>query len=93
MAVREAVDMMWLPRLDEFKPQMIFVSAGFDAHREDDLGNMGLVEDDYAWLTQQIRAVAKRHAKGRIVSSLEGGYNLSALGRSVVAHVRALADI
>ena len=93
MAVREAVDMMWLPRLDEFKPEMIFVSAGFDAHREDDLGNMGLVEDDYTWLTQQIRAVAKRHAKGRIVSSLEGGYNLSALGRSVVAHVRALADI
>jgi acetoin utilization deacetylase AcuC-like enzyme len=93
MAVREAVDMMWLPRLDEFKPQMIFVSAGFDAHREDDLGNMGLVEDDYAWLTEQIRAVAKRHAKGRIVSTLEGGYNLSALGRSVVAHVRALADI
>ena len=93
MAVREAVDMMWLPRLDEFKPQMIFVSAGFDAHREDDLGNMGLVEDDYTWLTEQIRAVAKRHAKGRIVSSLEGGYNLSALGRSVVAHVRALADI
>jgi acetoin utilization deacetylase AcuC-like enzyme len=93
MAVRDAVDMMWLPRLDEFKPQMIFVSAGFDAHREDDLGNMGLVEDDYTWLTQQIRAVAKRHAKGRIVSSLEGGYNLSALGRSVVAHVRALADI
>jgi acetoin utilization deacetylase AcuC-like enzyme len=93
MAVRDAVDMMWLPKLDEFKPQMIFVSAGFDAHREDDLGNMGLVEDDYAWLTQQIRAVAKRHAKGRIVSSLEGGYNLSALGRSVVAHVRALADI
>jgi acetoin utilization deacetylase AcuC-like enzyme len=72
---------------------MIFVSAGFDAHREDDLGNMGLVEDDYAWLTEQIRAVAKRHAKGRIVSTLEGGYNLSALGRSVVAHVRALADI
>jgi len=93
MAVREAVDMMWLPRLDEFKPQMIFVSAGFDAHREDDLGNMGLVEEDYAWLTEQIRAVAKRHAQGRIVSTLEGGYNLSALGRSVVAHVRALADI
>ncbi|KQR84464.1 deacetylase [Burkholderia sp. Leaf177] len=93
MAVREAVDMMWLPKLDEFKPEMIFVSAGFDAHREDDLGNMGLVEDDYTWLTEQIRAVAKRHAKGRIVSSLEGGYNLSALGRSVVAHVRALAEI
>lgn len=93
MAVREAVDIMWLPKLDEFKPEMIFVSAGFDAHREDDLGNMGLVEDDYTWLTQQIRSVADRHANGRIVSCLEGGYNLSALGRSVVAHVRALADI
>jgi acetoin utilization deacetylase AcuC-like enzyme len=93
MAVREGVDMMWLPRLDEFKPEMIFVSAGFDAHREDDIGNMGLVEGDYAWLTEQIRDVAKRHARGRIVSCLEGGYNLSALGRSVVAHVRALAEI
>jgi acetoin utilization deacetylase AcuC-like enzyme len=93
MAMREAVDMMWLPALDAFKPEMIFVSAGFDAHREDDLGGMALVEDDYTWLTDQIRAVAARHAKGRIVSSLEGGYNLSALGRSVVAHLRSLAEI
>lgn len=93
MDVREAIDIMWLPRLHEFKPEMVFVSAGFDAHREDDLGNLGLVEDDYAWITEQIREVAKRHAKGRIVSCLEGGYNLSALGRSVVAHLRALADI
>ncbi|MBN3758950.1 histone deacetylase family protein [Paraburkholderia sp. Tr-20389] len=93
MVVREAIDMIWLPRLDAFKPQMLFVSAGFDAHREDDLGNMALVEDDYAWITQQIRQVADKYAKGRIVSCLEGGYNLSALGRSVVAHVRALADI
>jgi acetoin utilization deacetylase AcuC-like enzyme len=93
MAVREAIDLMWLTRLDEFKPEMIFVSAGFDAHREDDLGNMGLVEDDYAWITRKVREVAERHAKGRIVSCLEGGYNLSALGRSVVAHVRALADL
>jgi len=93
MEVREAIDLMWLPRLDAFKPQMVFVSAGFDAHREDDLGNMGLVEDDYAWITAQIRAVADRHAQGRIVSCLEGGYNLSALGRSVVAHLRVLAGI
>ncbi|CAG4904968.1 histone deacetylase family protein [Paraburkholderia gardini] len=93
MVMREAVDLMWLPRLHEFKPEMLFVSAGFDAHREDDLGNMGLVEDDYTWLTQQIRDIAARYAQGRIVSTLEGGYNLSALGRSVVAHVRALADI
>jgi acetoin utilization deacetylase AcuC-like enzyme len=93
MAVREAVDMMWLPRLHEFKPEMLFISAGFDAHREDDLGNMGLVEDDYAWITDQMREIAKRYAHGRIVSCLEGGYNLSALGRSVVAHVRSLAGI
>jgi acetoin utilization deacetylase AcuC-like enzyme len=91
--VREAIGMTWLPRLEAFKPEMIFISAGFDAHREDDLGNMGLVEDDYAWITDQVRRVAERHAHGRIVSSLEGGYNLSALGRSVVAHVRALAGI
>ena len=93
MVMREAVDLMWLPRLHEFKPEMLFVSAGFDAHREDDLGNMGLVEDDYTWLTRQILDIAARYAQGRIVSTLEGGYNLSALGRSVVAHVRALADI
>jgi acetoin utilization deacetylase AcuC-like enzyme len=93
MAVREAVDMMWLPRLDAFRPQMLFVSAGFDAHREDEIGNMGLVEADYEWLTEQICAVARRHAQGRIVSCLEGGYNLSALGRSVVAHLRVLAGL
>jgi len=93
MVMREAVDLMWLPRLHAFKPEMLFVSAGFDAHREDDLGNMGLVEDDYAWLTELIRDIAERYAKGRIVSTLEGGYNLSALGRSVVAHVRTLAGI
>ncbi len=92
-AVREAVERTWLPRLHAFKPAMIFVSAGFDAHREDDLGNMGLVEDDYAWLTAQICDMADRYAQGRIVSCLEGGYNLSALGRSAVAHVRALAGI
>jgi acetoin utilization deacetylase AcuC-like enzyme len=92
-SVREAIDMIWLPRLEAFKPEMIFVSAGFDAHREDDLGNMGLVESDYSWITEQVRGIAVRHAHGRIVSCLEGGYNLSALGRSVVAHVRALAGI
>ncbi len=93
MAGREAVDLMWLPRLDAFRPQMLFVSAGFDAHREDDIGGMGLVEADYEWLTQQICEVARRHAQGRIVSCLEGGYNLSALGRSVVALLRVLAGV
>ncbi len=93
MDVRELIEMMWIPRLEAFKPEMIFISAGFDAHREDDLGQMGLVEQDYAWITQRIKDVARRHAKGRIVSSLEGGYNLSALGRSVEAHIRVLADL
>ena len=93
MAVREMIDMMWTPQLDEFKPQMLFISAGFDAHREDDLGQLGLVEADYTWITQRIKAVADRDAQGRIVSCLEGGYALSALGRSVVAHLRVLADV
>ncbi|WP_114810205.1 histone deacetylase family protein [Paraburkholderia kururiensis] len=93
MAVREAVDVLWLPRLHDFKPEMIFISAGFDAHREDDLGNMGLVEDDYTWITDRVRDIANRYARGRIVSCLEGGYNLSALGRSAVAHIRSLADV
>ena len=88
--VRELVDQQWLPKLFEFRPQMIFISAGFDAHRDDDLGQMGLVEADYAWMTEQIMAVAEDVAHSRIVSSLEGGYNLPALAKSVVAHVRAL---
>ena len=93
MDVREMIEMFWIPRLEEFKPQMIFISAGFDAHRDDDLGQLGLVEQDYAWITQRLKDVARRHAKGRIVSSLEGGYNLRALARSVEAHIRVLADL
>ncbi len=92
-AVREMIERVWLPRLEAFKPEMIFISAGFDAHRDDELGQMGLVEADYAWITQQLKAVAARHSKGRIVSSLEGGYNLKALARSVEAHIRVLADL
>jgi acetoin utilization deacetylase AcuC-like enzyme len=91
--VRKMITETWLPRLREFKPELILISAGFDAHREDDLGQMGLVEDDYVWMTQRLKEVAKESAGGRIVSCLEGGYNLSALGRSVVAHVKALADL
>ena len=93
MDIRELIEIMWIPRLEAFKPQMIFISAGFDAHREDELGQMNLTEQDYAWITERIKNVAKRHAKGRIVSALEGGYNLSALGRSVEAHIRVLADL
>jgi acetoin utilization deacetylase AcuC-like enzyme len=92
-AIRELIEMMWMPRLEEFKPQMVFISAGFDAHREDDLGQLGLVESDYEWITQRIKALAERHAQGRIVSCLEGGYNLSALARSVAAHIRVLAEL
>jgi len=93
MDVRELIEAMWMPRLEEFAPQMIFVSAGFDAHREDDLGQLGLTENDFAWITSRIRDVARRHARGRIVSMLEGGYNLDALARSVEAHIRVLADL
>jgi len=91
--VREIVEYQWLPRLEKFRPEMIFISAGFDAHREDDLGMLGLVEADYEWITERIVALAARHAGGRIVSCLEGGYNLGALARSVAAHVRVLAGV
>ena len=93
MDVREIIEMTWMPRLEEFKPEMIFISAGFDAHREDDMGQLGLVEQDYAWITQRIKDVARRFSMGRIVSCLEGGYVMSALSRSVEAHVRVLADL
>ena len=91
--VRDLVRDHWLPALHAHRPQMLFVSAGFDAHREDEMASMGLVEADYAWITRQLVEVAQHHAKGRIVSCLEGGYALSALGRSVVAHLKALAGI
>ncbi len=91
--VREIVLDNWLPALHEQRPEMIFISAGFDAHREDEMAQMGLVEADYAWITQQIMAVAKQYSQGRIVSCLEGGYSLSALARSVVAHLKVLAEL
>ena len=89
-AMREAVESHWLPALDEFKPEIIYVSAGFDAHRADELAGLAWVEDDYAWVTEKILDVADRHAKGRVISLLEGGYALQALARSVGAHVRGL---
>ncbi len=87
---REAVTDYWLPALDAFRPELIYVSAGFDAHREDDMGNLGLVEADYEWVTRQLMTVANRHCNGRIISCLEGGYVLSPLARSVAAHVKVL---
>ena len=91
--IRALIESAWIPRLEEHRPEMIFISAGFDAHREDDLGQLGLVEQDYAWITSRLKDVAARHSRKRIVSCLEGGYNLSALGRSVEAHLRVLADV
>jgi acetoin utilization deacetylase AcuC-like enzyme len=91
--IRSLIEANWMPRLEAFAPQMVFISAGFDAHREDELGQLGLVEADYEWLTQRIKGVADRHAQGRIVSCLEGGYNLGALARSVATHLRVLAEV
>ena len=87
---RAAVTEQWMPALEAFKPQLIYISAGFDAHREDDMGNLGLVEADYEWVTKQLLAVANKHCKGRVISCLEGGYVLSPLARSVAAHVKVL---
>ena len=93
MDIREIIEVMWIPRLEAFKPEMIFVSAGFDAHREDDMGQLGLTEQDYTWITQRIKDIARRYSKGRIVSCLEGGYVMGPLARSVEAHLRVLADL
>ncbi len=90
---RQAVSDVWLPRLREFAPEMIYISAGFDAHYEDDMASMGLVDSDYDWVTREIKVVAAASAQGRIVSMLEGGYALSALARSVTAHIKVLADL
>ena len=91
--VRELIQRDWLPAMHAHRPEMIFISAGFDAHREDELASMGLIESDYAWITRQLVAVAAQYSQGRIVSCLEGGYHLSALGRSVIAHLKALAGL
>jgi acetoin utilization deacetylase AcuC-like enzyme len=90
-AARKAAREHWLPALEQFEPELLLISAGFDAHREDLLGGLALVEADYEWMTRELMTVAARHSQGRIVSMLEGGYNLSALGASAVTHVRTLA--
>ncbi|HCG69971.1 MAG TPA: deacetylase [Gammaproteobacteria bacterium] len=88
---RAAIERDWLPAIEAHAPDIIFVSAGFDAHKEDPLADIRLVEDDYRWVTDFIVAMANQYAQGRIVSTLEGGYNLNALARSVAAHLEALA--
>lgn len=90
---RKAVTDNWLPALDKFKPEMIFISAGFDAHQDDDMSGVSLTDDDYRWVTEQIVQVAERSASGRIVSALEGGYELHSLARCVETHVRVLMGL
>ncbi|HZP92294.1 MAG TPA: histone deacetylase family protein [Burkholderiales bacterium] len=90
---RETVEHFWLPALERFRPEMVFVSAGFDAHRDDDMAMLNLTEADYSFVTARIVEIAGRFASGRIVSVLEGGYELYALARSVAAHVRVLAGL
>jgi acetoin utilization deacetylase AcuC-like enzyme len=87
---REAVQRAWLPALERFAPEVVFVSAGFDAHRDDPLAYLELADEDYTWVTQKIVELAARHARGRVVSTLEGGYDTGALARCVVEHVRVL---
>ena len=90
---REAVRERWMPALEEFRPQMIFFSAGFDAHAEDQMAMLRFADADYAWVTEQLKSVAERHAGGRMVSLLEGGYALGALGRSAAQHIKVLAGL
>lgn len=93
LELRQVVSDVWKPALQAFRPEMLFISAGFDAHRDDGLAQLKMTEADFAWITQQLVTLADRHAQGRIVSMLEGGYNLPALGRSVVAHIKALSKV
>jgi acetoin utilization deacetylase AcuC-like enzyme len=90
---RAAVDQYWMPALEAFRPAMVFVSAGFDAHRDDDMAMLDLVEADYAWVTARIKDIAERHAHGRFISVLEGGYALHALGRSVMTHIKVMSGL
>ena len=87
---KQAIESHWLPKLHEFRPELILISAGFDAHVEDDMAGLSLTEQDYRWVTEEIKMIADTYAQGRIVSSLEGGYALSALGRSVANHLNAM---
>lgn len=90
---REAVIQHWLPALDRFQPEFLLISAGFDAHYEDDMGGLALKEADYLWITETLKQVAKKYAQGRIVSVLEGGYALHALGRCVMIHIKSLSEL
>ncbi len=90
---REVVREAWIPALNEYKPELVVFSAGFDAHAEDEMAMLRFSDADYAWVTEQLKAVADRHSGGRMVSMLEGGYALSALGRSAVQHIKVMAGL
>ncbi len=90
---REIMGDQLFPALQKFKPELIMISAGFDAHIEDPLAQIRLQDEDFAWITDQLVSIAERHCKGRIVSALEGGYNLDALGRAAFCHIRSLMGI
>jgi acetoin utilization deacetylase AcuC-like enzyme len=90
---REAVREAWIPALNDFSPQLLVFSAGFDAHAEDEMAMLRFSDADYAWVTEQLKAVADQHSGGRMVSMLEGGYALSALGRSAVQHIKVMAGL
>src|SRR5436853_120976 len=90
---RDAVEEAWIPALNRFRPELILFSAGFDAHAEDEMAMLSFSDADYAWVTEQVKEVAERDAGGRMVSVLEGGYALGALGRSVVQHLRVMAGL
>lgn len=91
--MRTAVEEVWLPALNDFKPEMVFVSAGFDAHAQDDISDLRFSDGDFNWLTEQVLAVAATHSEGRLVSVLEGGYDLDSLARCAANHVRGLAGV
>ena len=90
LAFHDAVESHWLPKLEAFQPELIFISAGFDAHIEDDMAGLRLLDQDFSWVTSEVKNIADKYSKGRIVSTLEGGYALPALARSVAAHINAL---
>jgi len=90
---RDAVTKLWIPALEEFQPELLLISAGFDAHREDDMSMLGLLDADYGWVTGALKRIAEKHCRGRIVSALEGGYELHALGRSAAAHIKVLSGL
>ena len=93
MEFREAVTNHWLPALEKFKPELLLISAGFDAHWEDDMSMLRFTDADYSWVTEQLKHVAERHGHKRIVSTLEGGYELHALGRCAMAHIKVLSGL